>query len=96
MKFISNSANRGGGFGTEAIPEFINCLVSGNEAEQGGGIFSKSADMNMIHTTIGANTASTGDGLWSEGSSKIYLINSIMANGGIDEIYDSGSGFFNT
>ena len=52
--------------------------------------------MKMIHTTIGANSASTGDGLWSEGSSKIYLINSIVANGGTDEIYDSGSGFFNT
>ena len=39
VKFISNTADKGGGFGTEGIPEFINCLVSGNEAEQGGGIF---------------------------------------------------------
>ena len=51
--------------------------------------------MKMIHTTIGANSASCM-GCGAICSSKIYLINSIVANGGTDEIYDSGSGFFNT
>jgi len=91
--FIGNSAMDGGGMYTRRISDkksFKNSVFGGNSAEKNGGaifIEQNQNAMEITHSTFAQNSALHGKAIFSSGYIKIR--NSILYNGGQDEIWNN-------
>ncbi|MES2646427.1 MAG: choice-of-anchor Q domain-containing protein [Bacteroidota bacterium] len=81
--FTSNFAAAYGGAvfnqGAAAMPTFINCVFSGNQAQFGGGVYNESAQTRIINSTFSSNQV-TGNGgaMYSYGTPLVTITNSIV------------------
>ena len=65
--------------GASAMPTFINCVFSGNQALWGGGIYNESSQTRVFNCTFSSNqVANTGGGMYSYGQPLATVRNSIV------------------
>ena len=92
---VATPEGQGGGvYSHVSTPTFVNCLVTGNEAYQGGGFHASSAfSPQVFNSTIAENNAFLGGGIFSSESvmrvaNSILWGNTAMASPGI---FDGGA-----
>ncbi|MBQ3387635.1 MAG: hypothetical protein IJG60_00305 [Thermoguttaceae bacterium] len=83
-----NSARYGAGVYNCGEMSMVNCLVTGNFANNyGGGVYSLLDEALIVSCTIADNTAfSSGGGIYQASSKSLTIRNSIVVNNSIDKI----------
>ena len=77
------------GDGIAPFPVYVNCLIDRNSADSGGGMSNNTASPTVKCCTFARNGASEGSGMFSSWQSFPSVSNSILWNGGREEIEDS-------
>lgn len=81
----------GGIFFGNSNPSLINVAIISNSASKGGGIYCKDSNLILKNVTIADNSANNGTGIYCSNGANPKLVNTILWNNSLQEIYFNNS-----